>query len=211
MQGLILKDFYNMKDNIGPTLITAVCIGLLLMIKGNPSMFVLAVTLASGSIASSCVKMDETAGWGKYEITMPVSRSTIIIEKYVLLFILTLAGMAFGTIVSYVAGTIMGTLDLSKLILYVLSGFALSIISGSLIIFCIFKFGLIKADFFVIICYIVPVAIFFGVLILVKYLGYDFMQGNFYLILTVALPVAAILFTIVTALINISAYRKQQF
>lgn len=211
MRGLILKDFYNMKDNIGPTLITAVCVGLLLMIKGNPALFVLAVTLASGSIASSCVKMDETAGWGKYEITMPVSRSTIIVEKYILLLLLTLAGMTFGTVISYAAGAIMGSIDVSKLILYILSGFALSMISGSLIIFCIFKFGLIKADFFVIICYLVPAAILIGALLLIKYLGFDFMQGNFYLVLTIALPIAALIFTAVTAAINISAYRKQQF
>lgn len=211
MRGLILKDFYNMKDNIGATFITAICIGLLLMVNGNPSMFVLAVTLASGSIASSCVKMYETAGWGKYEVTMPVRRSTIIIEKYVLLLILTLAGTVFGTIVSYAAGTIMGTLDISKLLLYILCGFAISMISGSLIIFCIFKFGLIKADLFIAICYIVPVALFIGALVLIKYLGFDFMQGNIYLALTVAFPIVSILFTIVTAIINIVSYRKQQF
>ena len=31
MRGLILKDFYNMLKNIGPTLLTTVCVGLLLM------------------------------------------------------------------------------------------------------------------------------------------------------------------------------------
>ena len=38
MRGLILKDFYNMLKNIGPTLVTTICVGLLLMVQGNPSL-----------------------------------------------------------------------------------------------------------------------------------------------------------------------------
>ena len=41
MRGLILKDFYNMLKNIGPTLVTTICVGLLLMVKSDRSHVVL--------------------------------------------------------------------------------------------------------------------------------------------------------------------------
>lgn len=211
MRGLILKDFYNMKDNIASTVITAICIGLLLMIKGNPSMFVLAVTLAGGSIASTCVKMDETAKWEKYEITTPVSRKTIVLEKYVLMLILIIVSLIFGSAVSLAAALITNSLNIAQLFLYVAVGFSLAIVSGSLILFCIFKFGLIKSDIFITVCYLIPVGIFVGILVLLKFLGFDFMTGNIYRFLTFALPVISLLFGAAIAVINVAMYQKKQF
>lgn len=62
MRGLILKDFYNMLKNIGPTLVTTICVGLLLMVQGNPSLFVIGFAIAGGGVCSTCLRMDETAG-----------------------------------------------------------------------------------------------------------------------------------------------------
>lgn len=211
MKGLLLKDFYNMKDNMGATVITAICFGLLFVVNGNPSMFVLAVALAGGSLASTCVKIDEMAKWGKYEITTPVSKKIIVSEKYLLLFLLTMIGLVFGTIGSVLAGTLMHDLDVQKLLLYMAVGFSLALVSGSLIILCIFKFGLIKSDTVIMICYLIPVGLFVGALILLKYMGFDFMQGNIYLFLTCILPVLALIFTTIIAGINVSVYKKHQF
>lgn len=211
MKGLLIKDFYNMKDNMNSTIITAVCIGLLLMIKGNPAMFVLSITLAGASLASACIKMDITAKWGKYEITAPVSRKTIVFEKYVLMFILTIAGVVLGTVGSCIAGIVMKNLIIEQLLLYISVGFSLAMVSGSLITLCIFKLGVIKSDTFIAICYLIPVALFICVLFLLKYLGIDFMQGNIYMFLTYCLPITAIIFTLIIAGANIAVYKKQQF
>ena len=114
MRGLILKDFYNMLKNIGPTLVTTVCVGLLLMVQGNPSLFVIGFAVAGGGICSTCLRMDETAGWTKFELTAPVSRTTVVVEKYVLLLLLTAIGLIVGRAISYVAGTVTSTLDISQ-------------------------------------------------------------------------------------------------
>lgn len=211
MKGLLIKDFYNMKDNMGATVITTVCFGLLFVVNGNPSMFVLAVALAGGLLASTCIKMDEAAKWGRYELTMPVSRKIIVAEKYLLLFFLTIAGLVLGTLGSILAGKLMHDLDVQKLFLYIAVGFSLSMVSGSLITLCNFKFGLIKSDTFMMICYLIPVGLFVGALILLKYLGLDFMQGGLYMLLACGMPVFALIFTIIIAGINISVYKKKQF
>ncbi len=62
MRGLILKDLYNMLKNICPTLVTIICVGLLFMVQGNPSLFVMGFAIAGGGICSTCLRMDENAG-----------------------------------------------------------------------------------------------------------------------------------------------------
>lgn len=211
MRGLILKDFYNMLKNIGPTLITTICVGLLLMIQGNPSMFVIGITLAGGSICSSCLKMDETVEWGKFELTTPISRLTVVLEKYILLFVFTLISLFVGGAISYIAGNIVGTFEIGNFLVYVAVGFSLGIISGSFIIFCLFRFGLIRADFFTTICYLIPVGIFVGVLVVLEKTGYDIMAGLPYLYITCIFPIIALIISVLMAILSIMVYRKKQF
>lgn len=109
----------------GPTLVTTVCVGLLLMVQGNPSLFVIGFAVAGGGICSTCLRMDETAGWTKFELTAPVSRTTVVVEKYVLLLLLTAIGLIVGGAISYVAGTVTDTLDISQFIMYVSVAFSI--------------------------------------------------------------------------------------
>lgn len=211
MRGLILKDLYNMLKNICPTLVTIICVGLLFMVQGNPSLFVMGFAIAGGGICSTCLRMDENAGWTKFELTTPISRTTVVVEKYILLFSLTLIGLFVGGTVSYVAGIVTGTQDISKFIMYVSVAFSISIISGSLIIFCLFKFGMIKADFFTAICYVVPVGVFVVALIAAKKFGWDIMMGSSYSVITYLFPIVALVVGVLTALATISVYRKKQF
>ena len=211
MRGLILKDFYNMLKNIGPTLITTVCVGLLLMVKGNPSLFVVGFAIAGGGICSTCLRMDEASRWTKFELTAPISRTTVVIEKYIVLLLLTVIGLIFGGAISYVAGALTGTLEISKFIMYVSVAFSISLISGSLIIFCLFKFGMIKADFFTVICYVVPVGIFVLALIGVKKLGRNIMIGSPYTAITYLFPLVALMVSVLTAFVTVIVYRKKQF
>nr|WP_325305106.1 ABC-2 transporter permease [uncultured Dysosmobacter sp.] len=200
-----------MMKNIGPTLVTTTCVGLLLMVQGNPSLFVIGFAVAGGSICSTCLRMDETAGLTKFELTAPVSRTTVVVEKYVLLFLLTVIGLIIGGVVSYVAGTMTGTLEFPKLIMYVSVAFSISLISGSLIIFFLFRFGMIKADFFTVICYAVPVGVFILALVAAKKLGLNIMAGSLYATITYFFPVLAFVVGVLTAIITVSVYRKKQF
>lgn len=211
MRGLILKDFYNMFKNIGPTMVTTICVGLLLMVQGNPSLFVIGFALAGGGICSTCLRMDETAGWTKFELTAPVSRTTVVIEKYILLVLFTVIGLIVGGTVSYVAGSVSGTLEFTQFIMYVSVAFSISLISGSLIIFFLFKFGMIKADFFTVLCYAIPVGIFVIALIIAEKFGLDIMIGSSYMVITYFFPLLALVVGVLTAMATVAVYHKKQF
>ena len=135
----------------------------------------------------------------------------MVIEKYIVLLLLTVIGLIFGGAISYVAGALTGTLEISKFIMYVSVAFSISLISGSLIIFCLFKFGMIKADFFTVICYVVPVGIFVLALIVVKKLGLNIMIGSPYTAITYLFPLVALMVSVLTAFVTVIVYRKKQF
>lgn len=211
MKGLILKDLYNVINNLGPALITTICVGLLLMIKGNPSLFVVGFAIAGGGICSTCMRMDETAQWTKYELITPISRVMIVMEKFVLLFMLTITGLFIGGGVSYIAGIMTATFNMENFMMYVAVAFSISMISGSFIIFFLFKYGMFKADFFIMICYIVPVALFVCWLMVLRYLGMNYMQGVSYVTITYMFPFLAVVITGLIAIVTVKVYKKKQF
>lgn len=141
MRGLILKDFYNMQKNIGPTMVTTICVGLLLMVQGNPSLFVIGFAIAGGGICSACLRMDETAGWTKFELTAPVSRAAVVIEKYVLLLFLTVIGLSLAecSAMRQVERQVRSMLQNLPCTCRSLSAFQL--LAACFILFCLFKFG----------------------------------------------------------------------
>ena len=81
----------------------------------------------------------------------------------------------------------------------------------SLIIFCLFKFGMIKADFFTVLCYVVPVGIFVAALIVVKKLGLNIMVGSPYMAITYFFPLLALVVGLLTAVATVTVYHKKQF
>lgn len=211
MRGLIVKDFYNMGKHIGPTLVTAVCVGLLLMVQGSPALFVIGFSLAGGSLCSTCLRMDEAAGWTRFELTAPVGRAAVVLEKYLLLFLLTAAGLAVGGTVSAMAAAVTGTLDFTALLLYSSVAFSLSILSGSLILLCLFRFGMMRADFFTVLCYAVPAGLFVAALAAARAFGFAVQTGPLGTGITCLFPLLALAASALTAAASVAVYRKKQF
>lgn len=211
MRGLIVKDFYNMGKHIGPTLVTAGCVGLLLMVQGSPALFVIGFAIAGGGLCSTCLRMDEAAGWTRFELTAPVGRAAVVLEKYLLLFLLTAAGLVVGGAVSGVAAAVTGTLDFTALLLYSSVAFSISVISGSLILFFLFRFGMMKADFFTVLCYAVPAGLFVAALAAAKAFGFEVRTGPLCTGITCLFPLIALAAAALTAAASVAVYRKKQF
>lgn len=211
MRGLILKDFYILLKNIGSTLITAICVGLLLMVRGNPSLFVIGFAITGGGLCSTCLRMDETAKWTQFELTAPVSRTTIVVEKFLLLLLLTVLGLLAGSAVSYAVSAVTDSLNFSELVLYISVAFSISLISGSLILFCLFKFGMVRADLLTVICYLVPVGLFVAALAIAKGMGLTITAGSPYMVITCFFPLFSVSVALLVSLASVAVYKKKQF
>lgn len=211
MWGLIRKDIYNLRETLGPTLVTAVCVGLLLMVRGNPGLFVMVLPLVGGALAAGCVQQDEAAGWDRYVCTTPLRRSTVVLAKYVLWLGLTLLGLVAGVAVSWAAGAVLGGLAPHRLGLYAVAACFLAASSGSGMIYCTYRFGSSRANVCMVLCYAIPTGLLVALLVCLRRLGLDFYAGSVRLWLTILLPAAGLALGALLAAAAAAAYCRQQF
>ena len=114
MKGLLLKDLYIAKSNI---LVTIVCLivlgfGLSFLLEAS-ALLVLAPPCATTAVFIS-ITSDANSKWSKNVITMPVSRSEIIGEKFILYIILSVLGIIATLIPCGVLAIIDGGISLSS-------------------------------------------------------------------------------------------------
>ena len=95
MKGLILNNLYTVEKSIKSSTILAIAVVIGLMITKTPMALKVAIFLPFLLVpvhAFEVLKHDAMSGWNKFELTLPLTRKTIITSKYVtflLLFILS--------------------------------------------------------------------------------------------------------------------------
>jgi len=103
MSGLLLKDWYIMKKDcryvLGITVLFAVC-GLFV----KSLFWALWPPLMASTVPSSIIGLEEQAGWSLYADSFPVSRRTVVREKYTLALLLALAVTVLLTVLYTVSG-----------------------------------------------------------------------------------------------------------
>ena len=93
MKGLLLKDLYIAKSNILVIIGSLIVLGFGLSVLIEASaLLVLAPPCATTAVFIS-ITSDANSKWNKNVITMPVSRSQIIGEKFILFIILSVLGI----------------------------------------------------------------------------------------------------------------------
>lgn len=110
MRGLIRNNLYSMESNILlASILSAFLAVSSVLVKSSapiPYMIAIQVFLFVVNIGTS-LRADEMSKWSKYEITLPVSRSTLVLAKYVSIVILLLFGMLMGAVtvlLSHISG-----------------------------------------------------------------------------------------------------------
>ena len=130
MKGLILKDLYIAKSNILVTIVCLIVLGFGLSFLLEPSaLLVLAPPCATTAVFIS-ITSDENSKWSKNVITMPVSRSQIIGEKFILYIILSVLGIIATLIPCGVLAIIDGGISLTSLCLYGSIGISASLLAS---------------------------------------------------------------------------------
>lgn len=86
MIGLILKDIYTLKSQAKIYLILAIVYGIYGAAVGDITFIFSVITMMSAMLPITLMAYDERSKWDKYCITMPVSRKSIVLSKYILSF-----------------------------------------------------------------------------------------------------------------------------
>lgn len=99
MKGLLIKDFLTIKKKYGvPRLImdVAIIIALMIILEGTGAIYIsfLLIPMEVASMVMSLTTCDEQWKWGKYAISLPVSKTQIVKSRYAFALILSLVGFA---------------------------------------------------------------------------------------------------------------------
>jgi ABC-type transport system involved in multi-copper enzyme maturation permease subunit len=151
MKGLILKDLMNLKQQCKVFILV---IGLWLVLSiadNNPSFFGGLVAMFAVLVTITTLAYDEKAKWDRYALTMPVSRTDIVLSKYLLAFLCSAA----GTLISFAVGLALSQ-NITEALSTSLAFLSLAMIFASIVLPILFKFGVEKGRMIVLAVLLLP-------------------------------------------------------
>lgn len=100
MRGLIRNNLYSMESNIVLAFALSAFLAVSsLFISPAATPFIIAVQIFLFVVnIGASLRADEISKWSKYEITLPVSRSNLVLAKYISIVLLLLLGILMGTV-----------------------------------------------------------------------------------------------------------------
>ena len=203
MKGLIIKDFINLKKQskvIGALVIFYLLISIT---SKNNSMFGAMMLMLFAMMPITAISYDEKANWDKYGLTMPVSRTDMVLSKYILGLILS----SFALILNFIAQIFMGTEMNTENITVIFVIFGISILFISLLLPIIFKFGVEKGRMLMIVVLMLPTLIIMLLPEIVKTPPSEEMIVK----ALYALPFIIVIFYLLSIFISVNIYKKKEF
>jgi len=203
MKGLILKDFINLKKQSKVIGVLVVFYFLLSITTKNNSMFGAMMLILFAMMPITAISYDEKANWDKYGLTMPVSRTEMVLSKYILGLILSTFALVLNFIVQILMGTEMNTENIT--IIFVI--FGVSIIFISLLLPIMFKFGVEKGRMLMILVLMLPTII----IMLLPEIFKTPPPEEMIIKVLYALPFIIVIIYVLSIFISINIYNKKEF
>ena len=151
MKGLLLKDILNLKQQAKLYLIV-IAVWLVIGISNqDANFFVGLILICALFFPISATAYDEKAKWDRYVLTMPVSKSDIVMSKYLLSLLCAL----MGSVISLIAGIAISS-DLKETLLSFMFFISLALILLSIVLPAIFKYGVEKGRIIIILVFLIP-------------------------------------------------------
>lgn len=99
MKGLIQNNLYSMENSILIAFIISIFLAILPLGGVNPTFLPMIISIQIFVfVVNICTSLraDETAKWNKFELTLPVKRSNLVLAKYLSIIILIFVGIYDG-------------------------------------------------------------------------------------------------------------------
>ena len=203
MKGLIIKDILNLKKQAKLVAMVTVFYLFFSVVTENNSMFGAMVLVLFAMMPITAISYDERANWDKYALTMPVSRTHMVLSKYVLGLILSVFALILNLIAQIALGTEMNMENITTVSVI----FAISIIFISLLLPIMFKLGVEKGRMMMFMVLMLPTLI---IIMFSKLVDSppteEMMLKALYL-----LPFITVIFYISSIFISINIYKKKEF
>ena len=165
MKGLLLKDLFNLRRIMKQYFFVAALMFVWSVFLKNQMLFSMIMIMYSMMMLLTTMSFDESSQFNKYALTMPVTRRELAGEKYILMLLLMLAGVAVG----FVGGGILSLfskggvswLSAENLVsIAAVSG--VYVLGFSVLLPMLFKYGVEKSRLLLAIIYLLVFGVLYG-------------------------------------------------
>lgn len=206
MKGILYKDFLVLKKQGVIILGCLLLYGIIALFGGNDSsIFSFAVVFLGTMLPVTALAYDEQAKWDKYALSMPVSRTEMVVSKYLLCLIVFAVAGILNLGVELIQKK--GIIDMDA-VLVSLAVLSLGILYVSVMLPLLFRFGVEKGRLMILLVVFVPAGIF----MLLDWAGVSVPKSNTEMtVLLKILPVVALAALILSVLVSVAIYQKKEF
>ena len=170
MKGLLVKEFYVIRDSLLTLLVIFIAIGVGLAFLISPCVLITIAAITLSMQAITTIQNDKSTQWNRFSATLPVSRVQVVESKYLIYLLLSITGIALGVIICFIASLLKQSFDINELLIYFCLAIIISLLPGSISIPCAFVFDQEKSIMGTVLSYIVTSGLFAGLIFLLKQL-----------------------------------------
>lgn len=209
MKGLLIKDFYTLRQYVKSVLLMMILFAFISMGMDNPATFIEGMfVMLYMMMTIHSFSYDALAKWDRFALSLPLTKRDIVRSKYLLSLILCL----FGTIFSFLFASVLimikpvnefGVMDhlLATAVI-----FSVAIFFSSVLIPITFQFGVEKSRIFMVGIFALPFA---SILVLEK-LGFQMPSESTILTFAKLLPIVIIGIFIASYVISVKIYQNKE-
>lgn len=214
MKSLILKDLYNIGHNVKSMLFILVVFAVALIPTSGVAGYIFVCAILCSMMIVTTFSFDDNSKWAQYAMIMPVSKKDLVAGKFIVLAIFCLLGSLFGLVVGSIAGLTIKSISfdlagIGELLFLALTAWVVSIIYGSMSIPLVFKFGAEKGRVLLLISFLFPAALCFGIYQLFVILSIELTE-HFMFALLCCSPIIALIWCYVMYQISYKIFTKQE-
>ncbi len=214
MKSLIIKDLYNIGHNAKSMFFILLVFAFALIPFSGVEGYIFACAILCSMMIVTTFSFDDNSNWNRYAMIMPVSKSNLVAGKFITLLIFSAIGTICGLIIGTVGGLITGKIvfqpeGIFELLFLALAALVAAMIFGGMSIPLVFQFGAEKGRMLILVSFLVPSAICFGVYQLLVLLGIE-MTDQLVFVFVCCSPVIALAWDYVMYKISCGIFSKME-
>lgn len=203
MIGLFIKDLLNLKTQFRFILLWFAMYGLISITSGNSAMLGAIMAIMAVMMPITALGYDEKAKWEKYALSMPLSRTDLVLSKYLLGVVFSVIAFVLNFIISLFIGFSSYKESLMLCMLLLSAGLLfLGVITPAML-----KYGVEKGRIVMMILIFSPTAF----VLLLNKLGINLPDAAFIEKFWYLLPVMSVLILCVSIAISVKIYSRKEF
>lgn len=206
MKGVLIKDLYIAKSNILVTIVSLVVLGFGLSFLLETSAVLILAPVVSTTAVFISITSDAASKWNKNVITMPVSRSAIIAEKFIFYMLLAALGIIAALVPCIILAAFGAKITLHSLYLYGIIGVSSTLLAGGISLPCAYLFDPEKSQIVFMMSFMASTGIIVGLVLFTNL--FIPVKEHILLVFSIVLAIAAVWF-LISYKIAANVYQKQ--